>query len=66
MVGYRWIDYPNSGYLHLVHNHGNGQESTSNIEQLWAYLKSIIKNLYYISNLGIENLYSEEELISID
>ena len=46
------IFYPNSDYLHSVYNHGHGdfgygKDSTSNIEQLWDYLKSIIKNLYY-------------------
>lgn len=35
---YIWINYPNSGYIHSVHNHGHddfcrGLESTSNIEQ---------------------------------
>ena len=87
-----------------MHNHGHGQDNTSNIKQLWAHLKSIFKNLYYsiphkhfilflleaefrrnlknlnyenkqgelldatiyTSKIGIENLYSEEELLSID
>ena len=36
-----------------MHNHGHGDfgrglESTSNIEQLWAHLKGIIKNIYNI------------------
>ena len=34
----------NSGYIHIVHNHGHGQfgygdESTSHIENLWAFFK---------------------------
>ena len=52
-AGYIWINHPNSGYIHSVHNHGHGDfgrglESTSNIEQLWAHLKGIIKNIFYI------------------
>ena len=34
----------------IMYDHGDfchAQNSTSNIEQLWAHLKSIIKNLYY-------------------
>ena len=42
--GYNFLDMPNSGYIHLKHNHRGGQfglglESTSHIESLWAILK---------------------------
>lgn len=51
--GYHWLSNPASGYYHHVHTHshgdfGSGTDSNSHIEQLWAHLKSIIKNLYHI------------------
>ena len=45
---YSWLDELNSGYIHHVHNHGQGDfveniDSTSHIEQLWLNLKFYIK-----------------------
>lgn len=39
---YEYLDSPNSGYQHFIHNHGGGDfgfgiESTSHIESLWAH-----------------------------
>ena len=52
-VGYSWFDIPYSGYIHISHIHGNrdfgtGLESISHIEGLCGYLKSLIRNIYYI------------------
>ena len=49
--GYAWLNDENSGYIHSTHIHaqgnfGNGNDSTSHIEQLWAHLKLIIKKIY--------------------
>ena len=49
--GYNWISEPNSGLVHITHNHslnqfGYGDESTSNIEQLWSVLKGLFKRIY--------------------
>lgn len=49
--GYNWISQPNSGFHHIIHNHGHGQfgyadESTSHIEQLWSRLKGLFKRIY--------------------
>ena len=51
--GYNFLDMPNSGYIHLKHNHSFGQfrlvlESTSHIESLWAILKQKIKSTYNV------------------
>ena len=51
--GYNFLDMPNSGYIHLKHNHRGGQfglglESTSHIESLWAILKQKIKSTYNV------------------
>ena len=50
--GYNFLNAPNSGYNHIVHNHsrgnfGTGLESTSRIESIWGQLKFKIKNLYH-------------------
>ena len=50
---YNWLDNPQNGYEHSVHNHGHGDfgagvDSTSHIEQLWHNLKHIIISIYYI------------------
>ena len=51
--GYNFLDMPNSGYVHLKHNHsgaqfGLGLESTSYIESLRAILKQKIKSTYNV------------------
>ena len=51
--GYNFLDMPNSGYIHLKHNHrraqfGLGLESISHIESLWAILKQKIKSTYNV------------------
>ena len=48
---YRWLNEPNSGYMHIthVHSHANfwyGDESTSHIEQLWSVLKTLFRRIY--------------------
>ena len=50
-MGQRWLSPNDSGYLHITHiqaqgHFGYGAESTSNIESVWANLKSIIKRIY--------------------
>jgi hypothetical protein len=50
---YRWSDDPSSVYTHSMYNHqqgnfGQGIDSTSHVEQLWAHLKHIIKSIYYV------------------
>ena len=50
-MGYYWLSAHNSGYVHITHIHvhgyfGYGEESTSNIESVWANLKSYIKRIY--------------------
>ena len=57
-AAYNWLSNPGSGYYHHVHTHrhgnfGAGSDSTSHIEQLWAQLKNIIKNIYH--TIPIEN-----------
>ena len=51
-ASYHWLKNPNNGYIHNAHSHGQGDfglgtDSTSHIEQLWAHLKNIIKNIYH-------------------
>ena len=65
-TGYNWISNIEYGYIHSVHNHGHGDfglglDSTSNIENIWAYLKSLIKRIY--NNIPIKNfiLFLREE-----
>ena len=52
-AAYHWLNNPINGYIHHVHSHGHrdfgiGTDNTSHIEQLWAHLKNIIKNIYHI------------------
>ena len=64
---YHWLSNPESGYYYHVHMHvdgdfGGGADSTSHIEQLWAHLKSIIKNMYHtISNDNFDIFLREGE-----
>lgn len=53
LAGYFRLDLPFSGYVHSIHNHGNGYfgnglDSTRHIEALWSHLKTIIRKIYYI------------------
>ena len=57
-TGYSWISNIEYGYVHSVHNNGHGDlgwglDSTSNIENIWAYLKSMIKRIY--NNISYKN-----------
>jgi transposase-like protein len=50
---YNWLNDPDSGYEHSVHNHGHGNfgegmDSTSHIEQLWHNIKQNITSIYKI------------------
>ena len=56
--GYSWLGSPNWGYIHSTHTHalgdfGAGNDSTANIEQLWAHLKHLIKKIY--NTISINN-----------
>ena len=58
IISYAWAGYnsfssANSGYIHIVHNHGYdqfgyGDEFASHIENLWAIFKQKIKKIYNI------------------
>ena len=57
-TGYIWISNIEYGYVHSAHNHGHGDfgwglDSTSNIENILAYLKSLIKRIY--NNIPYKN-----------
>ena len=52
-MGYHFLDYPNSGYIHYSHNHGAGafgigMQSTAHIESIWGILKHKIKSTYNV------------------
>ena len=52
-LGYNFMNRPNSGYIHISHNHSNGifglgAQSTSHIEGLWSILKNKIKSSYHV------------------
>ena len=49
--GYLWLDNINSVFIHLIHIHsrnafGEGIQSTSHDESIWAQIKSEIKSTY--------------------
>lgn len=49
--GYLWLDNINSGFIHLTHIHaknafGEGIQSTSQVERIWAQIKNEIKCTY--------------------
>ena len=48
---YGWMDEIGSGYFRIIHIHGhhdfgNGDESSSHVESVWADLKLKIKSYY--------------------
>ena len=50
---YNFLNRFDSGYNHSIHTHGHGDfgeglDSSSHIEQLWQYLKQLIKEVYKI------------------
>lgn len=53
-LGYNFMNRPNSGYIHISHNHSNGifglgTQSTAHIEGLWSILKGKIKSTYNVT-----------------
>lgn len=60
-LGYNFMNRPNSGYIHISHNHGRenfglGEESTSHIEGLWSILKGKIKSTYKVISSKYKNI----------
>ena len=51
--GCNWISQPNSGFHHIINNHGHKQfgyadEWTAYIEQLWSSLKGFLKEFMFL------------------
>ena len=66
-MGYKFLNNNNSGYFHISYNQGvgnwgYGELSTSYIEEIWSYLKTTIKRIYYsIPNKGFYFFLKESE-----
>ena len=63
---YNWLNDPDSGYEHSVHNHGHGNfskgmDSTSHIEQLWRNIKQNIT--FYLQSLRNKFLFVYQKMI---
>ena len=67
-LGYNFMNSPNSGYIHISHNHRNGifglgTQTTAHIEGLSSILKGKIKSAYnVISTKNIIHFIHEAEL----